>query len=149
MKTSLTELISVIRQRLQSKPESKLNDPGLRRWLSRKGYSTRDIDAALNIMQLLIGAPERRRPGAVRQLAFHEALKLSPEVREALSRLDLYEMLDPFTRELVIDRLSQMEGEVNMEDLDFALSWAFAPARDVETIQTLYTIFDGASETIH
>ena len=149
MKTSLTELISVIRQRLQAKPESKLNDPGLRRWLSRKGYSTRDIDAALNIMQLRSGAPERRRPGAVRQLAFHEALKLSPEVREALSRLDLYEMLDPFTRELVIDRLSQMEGEVSMEDLDFALSWAFAPARDVETIQTLYTIFDGASETIH
>lgn len=149
MKTSLTELITVIRQRLQARPEAKLNDPGLRRWLSRKGYSTGDIEAALNLLQLRGGAPEQRRPGAVRQLAYHESLKLSPEVREALARLDLYEMLDPFTRELVIERLSQFEGEVSMEDLDYTLSWAFAPSRDVESIQTLYTVFDGSSETVH
>ncbi len=149
MKTSITELITVIQQRLQAQPEAKLNDPGLRRWLSRKGYSKLDIDTALRIMQPRGSAPERRLPGAVRQLAYHEALKLSPEVRETLARLDLYEMLDSFTRELVIERLSQMEGEVTMDDLDYALSWAFAPGRDVETLQTLYTIFDGASETVH
>lgn len=148
MKSSLTELISVIQQRLESRPESKLSDPNLRRWLTRKGYSKGDIDTALHVLRGP-GAPERRTPGNVRQLAFHEAQKFSPEVCEALARLDMYEMLDPLTREIVLERLTQLEGEVGMEDLDYALSWAYAPTRDVETLQTLYTIFDGSGETIH
>jgi uncharacterized protein Smg (DUF494 family) len=149
MKAPITEIITVILQRLEQRPESKLSDPGLRRWLTRKGYSLGDIETAIHMMQPRSDVPERRMPGAVRQFAPHEMLKLSPEVRDTFARLDLYEMLDPFTRELIIDRLSQFEGEVGMEELDYALSWAFAPARDVETIQTLYTIFDGASETVH
>jgi hypothetical protein len=134
MKAPITEIITVILQRLEQRPESKLSDPGLRRWLTRKGYSLGDIETAIHMMQPRSDVPERRMPGAV---------------RDTFARLDLYEMLDPFTRELIIDRLSQFEGEVGMEELDYALSWAFAPARDVETIQTLYTIFDGASETVH
>lgn len=149
MKTSIAELITVIKQRLQARPEDKLNDPNLRRWLSRKGYSKGDIDAALRVMHARGNAPQRRLPGLVRQLSTHEAIKLSPQVRETLARLDLYEMLDPFTRELVLERLQQMEGEVGMDELDYALSWAYAPARDVESLQTLYNIFDGASETVH
>lgn len=149
MKTSISELISVIKQRLQAQPESKLTDPGLRRWLARKGYSKVDIDAALRVIHAFGNTPQRRLPGAVRQLSTQEAIKMSHQVRETLARLDLYEMLDPYTREMVIERLSQMEGEVGMDELDYALSWAYAPARDVESIQTLYNIFDGASETVH
>lgn len=149
MKTSLMELIDVIQQRLQARPEARLNDPGLRRWLTRKGYTNLEIDSAFRALSHAPAMPERRAPGNVRQLAQHEAHKLSPEVREALARLDMYEMLDPFTREVVLERLTQFEGEAGMEELDYALSWAYAPTRDVETLQTLYTIFDGNGETVH
>lgn len=149
MKTSLTELISVIQQRLESTPNARLTDPGLRRWLTQKGYSKRDIDTAFTALLKARGQMLHRSPGNVRQLAWHESIKLSQEVREALARFDMYEMLDPLTREIILERLSQFEGEAGMEELDYALSWAFAPSRDVETIQTLYTILDGASETIH
>jgi len=150
MKTSITELISVILQHLEAKPGRRLSDPVLREWLSKKGYSRVEIDKALHAITASAGdRPEQRGPGAVRHLTKWEAMRMRPEVRAALARLDLYEMLDPFTRELVLERLWQLEGEITMEDLDATLSWALTPNHDCETLQSVYTVFDGASETLH
>ncbi|MBI1318917.1 MAG: DUF494 family protein [Candidatus Hydrogenedens sp.] len=149
MKTSITELITVILQHLESQPGRRISDPVLRQWLSNKGYSRRDIETALRIMRPANAGPEERGPGRVRHLSKWESLRMHPDVRSALARLDLYEMLDPFTREMVLERLQQLEGEVALDDLDSVLSWAFSRTHDCESLQTLYTIFDGASETLH
>jgi uncharacterized protein Smg (DUF494 family) len=149
LKTSITELITVILQHLEAQPGRRLSDPVLRQWLSNKGYSRRDIDTALRIMRPTNARPDERGPGRVRHLSKWEALRMHPDVRGALARLDLYEMIDPYTREIILERLQQLEGEVTLDDLDSVLSWALARSHDFESLQTLYTVFDGASETLH
>lgn len=152
MKQVLSELISVILQRLEEQPESPPSETGMRSWLAGQGYKKRDIDAAMR----LVGAelpgdqtPGRRTAGSVRHLSGVEAYKLTKEARDALARLELYELIDPYEREMLLERVSQMEGAVTLEDLEYLLSWFLMGTRDVESQQTLFHVFEGTGGTLH
>lgn len=152
MKQVLSELINVILQRLEEHPESPPTELGMRKWLAGQGYNKRDIDAAMRLVGADLPADQaegRGRPGLVRHLSGVEAHKLSREARDALARLELYDLIDPFEREMILDRVSQMEGTVTLEDLDYLMSWFLMGTRDVETQQTLYQVLEGSGGTLH
>ena len=145
MKTTLIELADVIIQRIEERPNAVPTEKGLRNWLSRLGYNKRDIDAVLKMVQPRFDALRHaglQGPGSVRHLSLYEEYKLAPEAREALARLEMYNLVDPFERELILDRLNQFEGEVGLEELDYLLSWLLYSMRDVESQQTLYNVFE-------
>ena len=146
MKNTLTDLAEVIIQRIEERPQAVPTEKGLRNWLTRLGYTKRDIDVVLKLVQPRFTALHHaglQAPGTVRQLSLFEQYKLTPEAREALARLDLYTLIDPFERELILDRLHQFEGEVGLDELDYLLSWLLYSTRDVESQQTIYNVFEG------
>ena len=53
MKQSLIKLLDVLIQRMEENPEVTPSETGLRSWLGRKGYSTRDIEAAMKNHELV------------------------------------------------------------------------------------------------
>lgn len=152
MKQALTELIDVILQRLEENPDGPPTEKGMRSWLAGQGYNKRDIDAAIRLVGVQFNQPaprEDRVIGSVRQLSATESYKLTIEARDALARLELYELIDPYERELILERVSQMEGMVSLEDLEYLLSWFLVGTRDVESQQTLFQVFEGRSGTFH
>ena len=158
MKISLIELVDVIMRRIEESPDTSVSEPGLRLWLKRQGYAKRDIDAAIKLvgrkyaersMPSEIPQPQDERQRAVRVLSVHEEYKLSPEARHALARLELYGLIEPYEREMILDYLNHFEGEVGLEELDYLLSWMVCSGRDVEFQQTLYGVFEGKESTRH
>ncbi len=151
MKQSLTKLVDVILQKLAEHPESGSVEPGLRTWLLREGYAKLDIDAAFKMVGPAIGPARGRRSGSatVRHLSDFESYRMLPEVRDALVRLELYELLDPHEREMLLERLDQFEGVVGLHDLDYLLHWLVCPTRDVEHQQTIFNVLDGHRGTVH
>ena len=151
MKQSLTKLVDVILQKLAEHPDGGSFGPGLRTWLLREGYAKPDIDAALKMVEPAIGSARGHRsdPGTIRQLSDYESYRLSPEARDALARLEIYEMIDPHEREMLLERLDQFEGVVGLHDLDFLLHWLVCPTRDVEHQQTIFNVLDGHRGTVH
>lgn len=151
MKQSLTKLVDVILQKLAEQPDTASTEPGLRSWLKRQGYATRDIDAALKMVDpdFVRATGGESGPGKVRQLSAYESYRLSPEARDALVRLELYELIDPYEREMLLERLDQFEGVVGLHDLDFLLHWLVCPTRDVEYQQTIFSVLDGPRGTVH
>ncbi len=152
MKPQLAELVDVILRRLEDRAEIAPSESGLRSWLVRQGYKKTEIDAAIRLVWprfAAVQSVQERTPGAVRQFSSFEEYKLSGEARSALTRLDLYELIEPHEREMLLERLGQFEGEVGMEDLDYLLSWVLYTTRDVETQQTVYNVFEGQQGTLH
>ena len=152
MKQALTELIDVILQRLEEHHDAPPTEHGMRSWLAGQGYNKRDIDAAIRLIGAQFHEPvvqEDRARGAMRHLSSIEAYKLTDEARDAIARLELYELLDPYERELILERVAQMEGMVSLEDLEYLLSWFLVGTRDVESQQTLFQVFEGRSGTLH
>lgn len=151
MKQSLAKLVEVIVEKLAERPEWRASDPGIRSWLLRQGYSKRDIDAALK----MVGPggqrplPLRAGPGQVRHLSEYEAYRLSPEARSALLRLELYELIDPFEREMLLERIDQFEGEVTLTDIEYLVNWLICPSRDVENQKTILQALSGVGYTKH
>ena len=108
MKSSLAELVSVILQRLEDQPEAPPSERRMRTFLADKGYSKRDIDAALALVERRFNRPATHAthsPAAVRHLSAYEACKLSAEARDAFVRLDIFELMEPHERELLLERL--------------------------------------------
>ncbi len=151
MKQSLTKLVDVILQKLAQHPQDGSVEPGIRKWLLREGYAKPDIDAALKMVAPAIGSVRDRKsgPATLRQLSDYESYRLSPEARNALVRLELYELIDPHEREMLLERLDQFEGLVGLHDLDFLLHWLVCPTRDVEHQQTIFNVLDGRRDTVH
>jgi uncharacterized protein Smg (DUF494 family) len=152
MKQALTELIDVILQRLEEHPDAPPTEKGMRSWLAKQGYNKRDIDAAIRLVGAQLNEPvarEDRLPGSVRHLSAFERLKITTEARDALARLELYELIDPFEREMLMERVAQMEGVVTLEDLEYLLGWLVVGSRDVESQQTLFQILEGRPATLH
>lgn len=146
MKHTVAELVDVILRRLDERPETPPTEVGVRTWLKGQGYNMRDIEMALEVVRPHLSQPrqsERRIPGTVRHLSNFEAYKLSTEARDALARLDQYELMNPYERELLMDRLMQSEGEVGMDELDYLVSWILCSTRDVESQQTVLDVFEG------
>ncbi len=151
MKAQLAELVNVILSELEAHPDAAASETRMRRWLTRQGYSKRDIDAAIKLVWPRISVPvgvEPRTLGVVRHLSSFESCKLSREARDSLARLEMYELIDPGELEMLLERLGQFEGEVGMEDLDYLLSWVLGSTRDVESQQTIYGVFED-NRTLH
>jgi len=79
----------------------------------------------------------------------YEEYKLSPQARQALTRLEVYGLLEPYEREMILDYANHFEGHVDIEELDYLLSWMVCSNRDVECQQTFYSVFEGKGETLH
>ncbi len=152
MKSSLVKLVGVILREIQQDPEHIPSESGLRSWLSQQGYSKRDIDAAMKLVRPRFTRPaevSEHRPHSVRLLSEFEASKLSVDVRDAIVRLDMYELISPAEREMLLERLTQMEGVVGLDELDYTLSWLVCSVRDVEYQQTIYTVMEGRGDSLH
>jgi len=148
MKQSLSQLVNVILEKLAEQPGAS-SEHGLRSWLLRQGYAQRDIDAALKMVGRRSGLPQGTRPAGLRHLSAYESMRLSPEAKAALARLEFYDLIEPAEREALLERLDQIEGPVGLPDLEYLLSWVVCPTRDVETQQTIYAVLDGKSGKVH
>ena len=152
MKQQVVELVSVILQHLEERKGTPLSKHRVRSWLAGQGYSKTDIETALGMVwPRLTGKTPAAQPrkAVYRQFSSFERHKLSPEVCDALTRLDMYELIAPFEMELLLDRLTQLEGEAGLDDLDYILSWILCSTRDVESQQTLFRVFEGDHDTLH
>ena len=152
MKHSLIELVDVILKEIQKDPAEPVSEKHIRALLAREGYTKRDIDAAMRLVRPRFEDRPRtlvQNPGAVRHFSAYEFLKLSTDARNALVRLELYELLDPYERELVLDRLDHFEGEIGLEEFDYLLSWVIGENRDVEYQHTLYNVLENNGNLLH
>ena len=154
MKHSVTDIVDVILRRLEEHPEALPSEKGLRSWLSRQGFNKREIDAAMKLVKPgFICAPhpmaQTQTQNSVRMLSIIEEYKLTPEARNALARLELYGLLDPYDREMILDYLNHFDGEVGLDELDYLLSWMICSGRDVAYQQTLFDVFEGKKDTLH
>ena len=152
MKQSLMKLVDVILRKMEEQPEVRQSESGLRSWLAGEGYSKRDIDAAMKLVGPRFRPQVRMedyRPGPVRALSIFEEQKMSPEARSAFARLEFYGLIDPYEREMILDRLGHFDGEVGLEELDYLLSWVVCSARDYESQHTIYNVLEGETDKFH
>jgi len=152
MKHSVSELVDVILGLIQDQPDHPVSENRLRSWLTRQGYAKGDIDAAIEVARSRF-APEAQvtdhQPGATRTYTLHEEYKLTPEARDALALIEMYGLIAPHERELVLNHLGHFDGEIGLDELDFLLSWLVCGGRDVEFQQTLANVLDGKGDALH
>jgi len=151
IKPSISELVGVILQRLEEYPDAPPTETKMRSWLVGQGYSKHDIDAAIRLIapRFTGSEPVHRQLGVIRHLSAYESYKLTPAARDALARLELYELIEPQEREVILERLGQFEGEVSVDDLEYLISWIICTSRDVETQQTIYAVFENSQDVLH
>ena len=152
MKESLIELVDVILKRIQEQPERARSESGLRKWLVRQGYKKRDIDAAMKLVGARIvpyNVIHQSQRAPVRALAEIEFHKMTPEARDALSRLEFYSLISPQERETILENVVQFDGRVGLDELDYLLSWIVCGNRDFESQQTIYSVMEGQADTFH
>ncbi len=152
MKQSVVKAVNAILRQIEETPDVLCTEGNMRSWLATQGYNKRDIDAAMKLVapRFAMSAPvEDSRPRGLRQFALYEHARLSPEARSALTRLELHDLLDPMEREMIIERLLQYDGEVDMDALDYLLSSVFGTMRNVEAQNAMYNTFEGFGPTLH
>ncbi|NIA14017.1 MAG: DUF494 family protein [Nitrospiraceae bacterium] len=152
MKHTLIELVDVIMQRIQERPDARPTEHGMRSWLARQGYNKREIDAAIKLVGPRLAESDNavdRGPVSVRTLSLYEEYKLSPEARRALVRLELHGLLDTYERESLLDYLNQYDGVVGLAELDYLLTWMVCGNRDVAFQQAFFNVFEGKGDTLH
>jgi uncharacterized protein Smg (DUF494 family) len=152
MKQSLTKLVDVILRKIEESPDNPVSEKGLRNWLQDEGYPKRDIDAAMKLLRprlMDVKSAPRETPMTTRAFSFLEELKLTAEARNALMRLEAYGLVDPYEREMILDRLNHFEGEVGLEEMDYLIAWVVCSNRDVESQNTIYSVMDGPPNILH
>ncbi|HOV73189.1 MAG TPA: DUF494 family protein [Candidatus Hydrogenedentes bacterium] len=152
MKPSLVELVNAIIRRIQERPDATPSEKGLRSWLARQGFKKHEIDAAMKLMRPRFpdNAKQDGNPHlSVRLLSPQEEYKLSPEARNILLRLELYGMINPMEREMILDHLGHFEGEVGVDELDYLVAWMVCGGRDIGFQQTLFDLFEDKDKTLH
>lgn len=152
MKQSLVKLVDVILRRIEEHPGTQVSESGIRSWLAGQGYNKRDIDAALKLVRPCMAGELRvqaHSPTTGRMFSAIEEYKLTTEARDALVRLELYDLISHQEREMILDRLNHFEGEVGLGELDYLLSWVVCGGRDVESQQTIFNVLEGQGDTLH
>ncbi len=152
MKQSVVKAVNAILRQMEETPDVLCTESNVRSWLANQGYNKRDIDAALKLVAMRLTMPdsvEEARPRGLRQFALYEHARLSSDARSALTRLELNDLLDPMEREMIIERLLQYDGEVDMDALDYLLSSVFGTMRNVEAQNAMYNTFEGFGPTLH
>ena len=143
MKQAIYEIIDAIIEQVSHQPKGPGMESHLRNWLVDKGFNLSDVNTALLYMRphlQKVNANHRYAPGLVRHLSAYESHKISDEAQAALARLEMYELIDPLERELLIERLLQMDSDTSIEELDILLAWILYATRDVESQQTIYNV---------
>ncbi|MBN2309079.1 MAG: DUF494 family protein [Candidatus Hydrogenedentes bacterium] len=152
MKQSLMKLVDAILKRIEEHPGTSQSESGIRSWLAREGYNKRDIDAALKLVRPHFTAAQPvdgHRPRPIRTLSMSEEQRLTPEARTALARLECYELISPYEREMILDRLNHFDGQVGIEELDYLLAWLVCSGWDYESQHTIFNVLDGERDTFH
>ena len=152
MKAQVAELVDVILRRIEEHPDAPPSERGVRVWLSRQGYKSPDIDAAIKLVSSRLAQRPKmasRSNVALRHFAGYELFKLTPEAREALHRIELYDLVEPQEFEMLLDRIAAHEGEVSMDELDYYVSWLLCSTRDVESQQTIYDVLENNREMLN
>ncbi len=152
MKQSVVKAVNAILRQMEETPDVLCTESNVRSWLATQGYNKRDIDAAMKLVATRLAVPvpvADARPRGLRQFALYEHARLSQEARSALTRLEVHDLLDPMEREMIIERLLQYDGEVDMDALDYLLSSVFGAMRNVEAQNTMYNTLEGYGPTLH
>lgn len=151
MKVSVAKLVTVILERMAATHGKMPTEKAMRSFLLRQGYNRKDIDSAIEIINTHFSQKPSytAQSPPVRQLAFYESTKITMEVHQAMTRLELMGLLDPYEREVLLERFIHSDGQADMEALDFALSYVVGTGRNAETQQTMLTVLEGYSPTIH
>lgn len=151
MKLSVAKLVNEILEHLVSATGKAPSEKAMRTFLLRRGYNRRDIESAIEFINAhLVERPVYSRQSlSVRHLAFYESTKITQDAYQAMTRLELMGLLDPMEREVLLERFIHSEGQADMEALDFALSYFIGTARNAETQQTMISVFEGYSPTLH
>lgn len=149
MKQSLVKLVDVILNEIQAHPETPPTEHGLRSFLAGQGFTKGDIEDALKLVRPRMASVPRvveHRPLSMRVFSEYEDYKLNREAKSALARLTLYNLLDSYELETVLEGINQFDGVVGVEELDYLLSWAVLSSRDVEHQRTVYNVIEGNVE---
>ncbi len=151
MKATVAKLVSYILEHIADKHDKAPSEKAMRSLLARKGYKRRDIDVAFEVInnQLMDKPVLSDAMPPLRQLAFYENNKIQQDVHHAMTRLEMMGLIEPIEREMLLERFLHTDGPADMEALDFALSYIICTGHNVEVQQTMLTVFEGFSPTIH
>lgn len=151
MKISVAELVSVILEQMDAAGEKPFPEKTVRSRLIKQGYNRRDIDSAFKLINTHLSEKPvlNETMPSIRHLAFFESTKVQQDVHHAMTRLELMGLLEPYEREMLLERFIHSEGQADMEALDFALSYIIGTGRNAESQQAMLSIFEGFSPTIH
>ena len=150
MKTSITQIIDKIVQKLEENTRDMPYEAGIRSWLRKQGYSAKDVDAAIKeVKPQLDSWNGQLLPRHTRVLSPYEAFLLSPAAKSALQRLEMYGLIGVAEREIMLERLEQFEGEIDLGTLEYVLSTQICSGLDVAHQQILYQVLDGSEDYFH
>jgi uncharacterized protein Smg (DUF494 family) len=151
MKISVAELVNVILEQMSGTTEKPFTEKAMRSRLIKQGYKRSDIDSAFKLINTHLSEKPvlNETTPSIRHLAYYESNKIQTDVHHAMTRLELMGMLEPYEREMLLERFIHSEGQADMEALDFALSYIIGTGRNAEFQQAMLSIFEGFSPTLH
>ncbi|MFA7693861.1 MAG: DUF494 family protein [Candidatus Hydrogenedentes bacterium] len=151
MKNNPNKLVRILLEHVDSVGDKPLSEETMRSLLQLQGHNHNDIDFAIKIVNdyLSMKPTYSEKILSLRQLAFFESTKISEEVLQTITRLELFDLLEPFEREMLLERFLHSEGQADMEALDYALSFIVGTMRNAEVQQTMMTVFEGYEPTYH
>ncbi|MCK5862429.1 MAG: DUF494 family protein [Candidatus Hydrogenedentes bacterium] len=151
MKISVAKLVDVILEKMDAASEKPFPEKSVRSHLIKQGYNRRDIDSAFTLINSHLSEKTllNESQPALRQLAFFESTKVQRDVQHTIMRLELLGLLEPYEREMLLERFIHSEGQADMEALYFALSYIIGTTRNAESQQAILSIFEGYSPTMH
>ena len=127
--------------------------------LSQAGFEHGEIDKAFNWLQDLsemcdpdYSPPTHISEGSVRQFAPEEIAKLDKEIRGFLLSLEQAKVLDPQTREVVIDRIMALDSEeVDLDQVKWVTMMVLCnqPGREDICAWAEDLILDGVGAHLH
>ena len=150
MKSSIIQLVDKIVQKLQEDTSDVPSKAGIRNWLCKQGYSAKDVEAAINeVKPQLAFWVEQGVQRHTRVLSPYESFLLSPAVKSALTRLENYGLIGTHEREIMLERMEQFEGEIDLGALEYVLSTQICSGYDVAHQQIMYQVLDGKDNIYH
>jgi uncharacterized protein Smg (DUF494 family) len=150
MKTSITQLVDKIVQKLQENTTAVPSVAGIRNWLCKQGYCASDVDEALQELKPQLDSMSSLSvPQHTRVLSPYESFLLTSEAKSALMRLELYGLIGMAEREILLERLEQYEGEIDLGGLEYVLSTHICAGYDVAHQQIMFQVLDGSEGYFH
>lgn len=150
MKPPITKLVDKIIRKLQESGTDLPSKAGIRTWLTKQGYASTDVEAAIDVLSENWTEPgPTGAPVQTRVLSPYESYFLSREALSALTRLETYGMIGPSERELILDRLDQFDGEMDVAALEYLLTTQICPNYDIAHQQMLYQVLDGRTDVVN